>query len=1423
MPGLNLNNSSHAFRNIILNKKHNLDYAYGLNGDNSIHIEPGLHYEASLESPNVPFLTDYHPKILDYTSGLNVWGATDGYSGNVRRGNYSNQWDKRGNIENTPDPHQQINQPSNEIRNEWDNSTRNKYNSYLDYTNAIFLKSTSPINVLGGILSGDGVGLSIDGGKISVVSDFDIQQTLAGRIYSTATGEDTRLGRIGMKAAAISMANNILRKTTKMTSGLFKESTSWLLNKISGGKLGDDEFNMSKYATPSITDAPGAIDNILSSTGIGGVINTAAGGLGIDNLLSNNNWTKTATSSNDGKYVQINIEGVLVEYRTDTKPDLEKYLSNKQGIEENPESEVKKEVWGVESEYRRLQQSELIKWTGVLNAEQIYQSLSRNKYQPGYTTNYKTGKKLEYEDYQHQLHEIGYSANINNPFELGTNKNTGILRPENEVRIKNKRQIYTWTENRPKTNTNVSNEAFGDAVYQGIDETNIGFFNSGLNGVNNPNTLLAKTKRLFEDGKIKTIVSSFYQKDSPSEIQTSVSQWGISKGRNLLAVGGSTPNGYKDPYCRVWTWERQYRNVQNAIRPFLTQSVQDPGNMGDPIKLLDLHKKIEYTRPYLESFDRFTSLQDNGLPKIAPYKSDFEPGKFKDGWKGTPEERHKYNRNYFFSIENLAWKDQRIESILCPSQCGPNGGRIYWFSPLNLDFDETTNVNLNKESFIGRGEQVITYIDSIRTGTLSFTMVVDHSSFMEFMKYREFNNGDEDYQGILRWDAGCDDPVGIEFNNTYHGTIGTEEEIDTTLKTEEPPDALKKPEGTPPEPEKGQKGTGDIETILVTKIYFPNDFSGIDFGGDFTMNFIAGYLDGVSRGYGVGNVNKEGYRKGGIGTPGYEINLGITFSEVTTSNDYPGVYDNEILSMYNRFTGDRISNIKCNTNNSFVKENDMFNRFVFNMTPTDLLFNPNRRSETNYIKTQSELDKHMKQTNSPNKSNLPRKLYVNHINYWDVENHGLNTYALPGKYAMSFKDFYELINQSGPYHNAERGEAATHWKEEFDKLKKLFEDAKQVIITGNASSHGYDTDNKILSQNRADVVLDYLANSPLKLDTSNKEKWITKVDNSNVSVGGSSCASSKAAKEGRFVKIEIIKEITEEYIINEADIINYQSQIDAYEQSVLERDALMEAREQEIRDIENRLNRVIVKGRYDEEMDFYKYVDKDTDLTFSNIKDKYNHFIPAFWSLTPEGFNGRLNFLNQCTRQGPTISADDNNDIFSKNATNLSFGRPPVCILKVGDFIQSRIYIESLSIDYKNNGQIQWDLNPEGIGIQPLMANIRISFIYMGGQDLSGAIAQLQNAVTFNYYANTSVYDDRAVINKMEGNNPIRLFNPQKYENGNNYKAYLGTEQIDSTTQSNENITSPIITDKTIRATEEVSKRVINPMAVENMTEENKP
>ena len=134
--------------------------------------------------------------------------------------------------------------------------------------------------------------------------------------------------------------------------------------------------------------------------------------------------------------------------------------------------------------------------------------------------------------------------------------------------------------------------------------------------------------------------------------------------------------------------------------------------------------------------------------------------------------------------------------------------------------------------------------------------------------------------------------------------------------------------------------------------------------------------------------------------------------------------------------------------------------------------------------------------------------------------------------------------------------------------------------------------------------------------------------------------------------------------------------------------------------------------------------------------------------------------MHQCTRQGSTVGGSDSQ--IGNTAYNLAFGRPPICVLRLGDFYYTKIVINSLSIQYE---QPQWDLNPEGIGVMPMFAKVSLNFVFLGGSDLAGPISRLQNAVSFNYYANTSVYDNRAEMVQYDedGNGREVKFMPYLY------------------------------------------------------------
>jgi hypothetical protein len=163
------------------------------------------------------------------------------------------------------------------------------------------------------------------------------------------------------------------------------------------------------------------------------------------------------------------------------------------------------------------------------------------------------------------------------------------------------------------------------------------------------------------------------------------------------------------------------------------------------------------------------------------------------------------------------------------------------------------------------------------------------------------------------------------------------------------------------------------------------------------------------------------------------------------------------------------------------------------------------------------------------------------------------------------------------------------------------------------------------------------------------------------------------------------------------------------------------------------------------ECDYFETIKTETPMVYDNLKDKLKFFQPAFHSTTPEGLNSRLTFLQQCMRPGDTIPTikDINGatELQYNNATNTAFGTPPVLVLRVGDFYNTKIIPTSLSLTFEG-----LDINPEGIGVQPMIANVSMNFNFVGGSGLAQAVDKLQNALSFNYYANTEMWDDRADV-----------------------------------------------------------------------------
>lgn len=335
-----------------------------------------------------------------------------------------------------------------------------------------------------------------------------------------------------------------------------------------------------------------------------------------------------------------------------------------------------------------------------------------------------------------------------------------------------------------------------------------------------------------------------------------------------------------------------------------------------------------------------------------------------------------------------------------------------------------------------------------------------------------------------------------------------------------------------------------------------------------------------------------------------------------------------------------------------------------------------------------------------------------------------------------------------------------------------------VTVSGFASKQGVSSINEdTLSKNRAQAVIDYLKQggifSGLGLTQDEIDKRFRPGENEEITK--SDCPKKSGSETDLLSckkdRMALVKFNFDTSLLPEKDV-----KADPTEKQPI------------TRTVSNRITR-----RFYSECSYFEKLTQNDKFVFDSFRQKIRYFHPAFHSTTPEGFNSRLTFLHQCTRQGPT---------FEKNGpNNLAFGRPPVCILRIGDFYNTKIIIDSVAIEYE---PLVWDLNPEGVGVQPMIANVSLSFKFIGGSTLSGPINKLQNALSFNYYANTHVYDARAdyiskskPIIKQQGQSDIEVSdNEPNYYINNTVNDLYGGSAVNYNDRKETTSTAPVTFDQ---------------------------
>lgn len=928
----------------------------------------------------------------------------------------------------------------------------------------------------------------------------------------------------------------------------------------------------------------------------------------------------------------------------------------------------------------------------------------------------------------------------------------------------------------------------------------------------NRDSILAKTKALFNANKINTIISGFctsHEGGGVTDDTDAKSQYGMSHGRNLLlkeaesdgGTGFYNVNGYNNPYCRVWTHHYQYNRLDKLIRPFATvDGNRGDNNIGKVVTKSQFHNWTNFSKgenAYWKKDNsgwKYSVLNDNGFVNITP-KYDSE------------QDKKIHAKQCMFSIENLAWKGYdpySFEKALSWEQRGPMGGRIMWFPPYGIQFNETTQANWTNHTFIGRGEDVYTYTNTVRSGNLSFLMVVDHPSIIDYVSWHGGKgNGKEDSvsdSDLLRFFAGCDDGTIIKAAKPTPLTDEALQTFNIIEYTKATPAPLPQPSIETEIPE-------DIKEITFY-VFYPNNYSGVyDMeNSDSNVNAIAYLLCGS-------NAQKDA-------ADNYEdVPLAFTYKSM---NDFNGVG-------YEMSDNDGVTNDDDSRTGPIIGTR-MAWRTALN------------KGIKNYPSSSSKIWQYRidGEYKVPSRGDIDKNTYDQTLlvgdNYKDSRSYKLNNDAeevkkifneTSNEYVYSLAEVAASIADENIKNYLITNKGVS--EERVNQLKDIFKNYQITNINGigYSNSHGNNSSqninnrrNDLLAIQRIRTVVQWF-NKYSGLDLSGTEE-IVKPDASipvknqdvsrEVSKQWRSARMSLVLKNSIKVKqVETSQATTDENgnAVNNGTqkFIGYTTKKDAngrtYYQNQKDNSCWMEVTDEknphygELIKVSLKDNMVsngnsFIRGgiranakitvdrngnvtsvsssgdvndvRYDQEYYFFKALKQSDPIIFDKLMTKIQYFDPAFHSMTPEGFSARLTFLQQCTRQGNTIGTSDTTNTMTptNTASNLAFGRPPFCVLRLGDFYNQMIVIDNISINYE---PLMWDLNTEGIGVIPLLANVTISFKFIGGGDMTGPVRRLQNAMTFNYYANTRLYDNRA--------------DRMTYKNGDKYSLEQGAKDND--------------------------------------------
>ena len=677
-------------------------------------------------------------------------------------------------------------------------------------------------------------------------------------------------------------------------------------------------------------------------------------------------------------------------------------------------------------------------------------------------------------------------------------------------------------------------------------------------------------------------------------------------------------------------------------------------------------------------------------------------------------------KKYMFSLENLAWRTSsepgyRYDDLpVCEK--GPNGGRIMWFPPYDISFSEDSRASWNPTSFLGRPEPIFTYKNTQRTGSLSWKIVVDHPSVMNTIVREQLKNRtpqevnsilDSFFAGCVKYDLY---DLALKFNTiptsqlyTYQQLLNeprtTQEEINTILQ------------GIPTEIiaggsiEGNQGGTdGATQTQSNTEITITPAVTDQISADD----ELRGFLD-----FAFYFENDSPYYNNPIKDPEDPEVWKIAGALGREQYDMTGSYQNYNYEQYYDFyiglrNGPYVTKApaKCYAKKAGSSETQEFlKESVQDFFDNTVIYN------FDVIKTE----------------------LVQKIKEIIIDKSGTVTIELEGSASPIQNEQYNA------YLSDRRIDSVLKWFSgqtvDGTSLGQLINDKKFII---KSTPRGEVADVTPKSRDGFNFTINCNSNirdgSPTGSVVNYGGEWY--------SVPAMACRKVKIKAVAATVGI-VPPKIEEEVEFDpNFDPPSDITTIEEIPQEILVPPIKIVPQPDPIQKVKEGISKKILRYLFSE-CDYFDVLKVSDPMVFDSLKDKIKYFSPAFHSTTPEGLNARLTFLQQCMRPGQTIPVigPDGKPKYN-DALNTAFGAPPILVLRIGDFFHTKIVPNSLSIAYD---PLVFDINPEGIGVQPMIAKVSLGFDFIGGHGLANPIKQLQNALSFNYYANTEIYDERAV------------------------------------------------------------------------------